>query len=122
MKLLGMFKMLTMQTTAEFASNSTANIKLSKRPSFFLLTSNKFFYEDYKCGHQKSMWRSSCSENTQKTNLWQFFLQCCRLQDSNFNRNELHYGDLLEKFEENNLAKVSFLKLLTQKNLLVCFH
>ena len=46
MKLLGMFKMLTMQTTAEFASNSTANIKLSKRPSFFLLTSNKFFYEE----------------------------------------------------------------------------
>ena len=31
-----------MQTTAEFARNSTANIKLSKRPSFFLLTSNKF--------------------------------------------------------------------------------
>ena len=31
-----------MQTNAEFASNSTANIKLSKRPSFFLLTSNKF--------------------------------------------------------------------------------
>ena len=28
--------------TAEFASNSTANIKLSKRPSFLLLTSNKF--------------------------------------------------------------------------------
>ena len=33
---------VTMQTTAEFASGSTANIKLSKRPSFFLLTSNKF--------------------------------------------------------------------------------
>ena len=33
---------VTMQTTAEFASNSTANIKLSKRPSFLLLTSNKF--------------------------------------------------------------------------------
>ena len=33
-----------MQRTAEFASNSTANIKLSKHPSFvFLLTSNKFF-------------------------------------------------------------------------------
>ena len=31
-----------MQTTAEFASNSTANIKLSKRPSFLLLTSDKF--------------------------------------------------------------------------------
>ena len=33
-----------MQTTAEFASNLTANIKLSKHLSFyFLLTSNKFF-------------------------------------------------------------------------------
>ena len=31
-----------MQTTDEFASNSTANIKLSKRSSFLLLTSNKF--------------------------------------------------------------------------------
>ena len=31
-----------MQTTAEFAGNPTANIKLSKRPSFVLLTSNKF--------------------------------------------------------------------------------
>ena len=42
-KLLGMFKHnVTMQTTAEFASNSTANIKLSKHPSFLLLTSNKF--------------------------------------------------------------------------------
>ena len=28
--------------TAEFPSNSTANIKLSKCPSFLLLTSNKF--------------------------------------------------------------------------------
>ena len=31
-----------MQTTAKFASNSTANIKLLKRPSFLLLTSDKF--------------------------------------------------------------------------------
>ena len=31
-----------MQATVEFASNSTANIKLSKRPSFLLLTSNKY--------------------------------------------------------------------------------
>ena len=31
-----------MQTTAEFASNSTANIKLLKHPSFLLLTLNKF--------------------------------------------------------------------------------
>ena len=34
---------VAMQTTAEFASNSIANIKLSKHLSFFLLTSNKFF-------------------------------------------------------------------------------
>ena len=32
-----------MQTTAEFASNSTANIKHSEHLSFFLLSSNKFF-------------------------------------------------------------------------------
>ena len=31
-----------MQTTVEFPSNSTANTRLSKRPSFLLLTSNKF--------------------------------------------------------------------------------
>ena len=31
-----------MQTTVEFASNSAANIKFSKRPSFLLLTSSKF--------------------------------------------------------------------------------
>ena len=31
-----------MQTIAEFASNLTANIKFSKRPSVFFLTSNKF--------------------------------------------------------------------------------
>ena len=34
-----------MQTTPEFVSNSIANIKLSKRPSFLLLTSNKFITE-----------------------------------------------------------------------------
>ena len=34
---------VAMQTTAEFASNSTANIKLSKHLSFFLLTLHKFF-------------------------------------------------------------------------------
>ena len=40
-----MFKMLTMQTTAEFASNSTANIKLSKRLSFFSLDFEQVLYE-----------------------------------------------------------------------------
>ena len=32
-----------MQTTAEFASNSTANSKLSEQLRFFLLALNKFF-------------------------------------------------------------------------------
>ena len=31
-----------MQTTVEFASNSAANIKLSRRPSFLIVTSNNF--------------------------------------------------------------------------------
>ena len=35
---------------------------------------------------------------------------------------ELNQGDLIEKLKENNLAKVSFLKLLTMENLLECFH
>ena len=34
---------VTMQTTTEFARNSSANIKLSEHLKFFLLTSNKFF-------------------------------------------------------------------------------
>ena len=33
---------VAMQTTVEFASNSTANIRLSKRPSFLLMTSKNF--------------------------------------------------------------------------------
>ena len=34
----------------------------------------------------------------------------------------LHQAAVLEKFNENNLAKVSFLKLLTKENLLFCCH
>ena len=34
----------------------------------------------------------------------------------------LYQGDLLKKFKESNLAKVSFLKLLLKKNPLECFH
>ena len=30
--------------------------------------------------------------------------------------------DLLEKLKENNVAKVSLIKLLSKINLLVCFH
>ena len=42
-----------MKTTAEFASNSTANIKLSKRPSFLLWTSNKFITKSKKFATKK---------------------------------------------------------------------
>ena len=58
------------------------------------------------------MLESSCSGNAQKPNL---------LQSSA----EIHWatsGSLLEKYKENNLATVSFLKLLTMKNLFACFH
>ena len=46
-KLLGMFKNndVTMQTTAEFASNSIANIKLPKRPNFFSLDFEQVLHE-----------------------------------------------------------------------------
>ena len=68
-----------MQATAEFAINSTTNIKLSKRPSFFLLTSNKFIMKSKTVAAKKNMWWSSCSENTEETNLRQLILQCWRL-------------------------------------------
>ena len=58
------------------------------------------------------MWDISCSGNTQKTNLLQFF-------------EVVHWatpGSLLEKFEEKNFAIVSILKLLTKENFLVCLH
>ena len=41
---------------------------------------------------------------------------------SNFNGPVLHQGALLEKFKENDLRKIGFLKLLTKENLLACFH
>ena len=62
------------------------------------------------------MWWSSCSENTQRTNLRQLILQCSRLELA------VTQGYLLEKLKENNVAKVSSFKLLTKENLLVCFH
>ena len=42
-------------------------------------------------------------------------MQWWRLQDSNFNGTGLHQGDLLEKFKENNLAKVNCLVTNTGK-------
>ena len=70
----------------------------------------------------KIIWQCRCCVNTQKTNLRQFLFKCRRLQDSNFNRTGLHQANLLKKLNENNLAKVSFLKLLTKEYLLKCFH
>ena len=58
------------------------------------------------------MWENSCSGNTKKTNLRQFFAVV----------HGLHQGALLEKLKEKKLAYVSLLKLLTKENLLVCFH
>ena len=48
------------------------------------------------------MWDSSCSGNTQKTNLWQLFAVVHWV---------INQGALLENFKENDLAKVSFLTL-----------
>ena len=59
------------------------------------------------------MWQSRCYGNSQKTNLWQFFLQCWRLQNLIFNGTGLHQRYLHETFKDNNLVK-----LLTKVNLL----
>ena len=45
-------------------------------------------------------------------NLWQFFLQYCRLQDSNLNENMLHQRDSHRKFQENILAKVNLFEVI----------
>ena len=68
------------------------------------------------------MLESSYSGNTKKTNLQRLFLKCWRLYDSNFILTRPCQGDLLKGFKESNLAKFSFLKLLTKENLLGCFH
>ena len=70
------------------------------------------------------MWWSSCSESTQKTNLQQLFYNVVGYENSNFNSIRLYVaqGNLHEEFKENNLTKVSLLKLLTTENLLVCFY
>ena len=60
--------------------------------------------------------------STHKINLQQFFWQCWKLQGSNFNGTGLHQGTLVEKFKENSLRKIDYLKLLTKENLLGCFH
>ena len=64
---------VTIQKTAKFACNLTANIKLSEHLSFFPLTANKFFKKSKNAAAKKNIWWSSCSESTQKTNLLQLF-------------------------------------------------
>ena len=70
------------------------------------------------------MWWSSSSESTQKTNLQQLFCNVVGYKNSNFNSIRLYVaqGNLHEKFKENNIVKVSLLKLITTENLLVCFY
>ena len=41
------------QCTAEFNSNSTANIKFSKRPSFFSYDFEQVLYKEKKYSHKK---------------------------------------------------------------------
>ena len=67
----------------------------------------------------KSYLLDSCSVNTQKTNFWQFFLQC---QVSNFNGTRLHQKICIKKSKENILVKVNCLNLQTQEHVLKYFH
>ena len=50
-----------------------------------------------------------------KSNLWQFVLEYCRLQDPNLNENVLYQRGLDKRFRENILAKDNFLKLLAKE-------
>ena len=70
---------VTMQSTADIASNSTANIKLSKQPSFLLLTSNKFITKSKNLSTKKLCDRVVALKIPRKTNLQRFVFQCCRL-------------------------------------------
>ena len=75
-----------MQTTAEFASNSTANNKLSKHPSFLLLASNKFITKSKNavakklCGKVDALKIGSCSKKL--CNGWFCNLEGCKTQIS----------------------------------------
>ena len=41
-----------------------------------------------------------------KSKKWQFFFQCCRLADSNFNDDVLWQRSLLENFKDSNIANI----------------
>ena len=60
------------------------------------------------------VFRISISQNAQ-SNLWQFLLQYCRVQNSNLNESVLHQGGLDKKVQENIHAKENFLKLLKKE-------
>ena len=90
---------------------------------FFLLISHKFFTKSKNSAAKTLCGGVVALKIPKKTKLRQLILQCCKLQDSNFNGTGLHQGDLLEKFKSRKFfANVSLLKLLTKENLLVCFH
>ena len=61
------------------------------------------------------VFRRSFTENLKKINLELFFLQCCGLQDSNFNKNVLLQEGLIKNFKENILVKVNFLNLFKRE-------
>ena len=62
-----------MQTTAEFASNSTANIKLSEQLGFYLLPSNKFFTKSKNVAAKKLCGGVVALKVRRKLNLLQLF-------------------------------------------------
>ena len=68
------------------------------------------------------MRQSSCSVNTPRKLTCSSFFAMLEVVRHNFNETGLRQGDLLENFKENNLARVSFLQLLSKENLLECFH
>ena len=112
---------VTMQTTVEFASNSTANIKLSKRPGVLLLTSNKFITKSKNLAAKKLYGGVIALEILRKLTCDGWFCNVvgCKSQISK------KLGCCPERFtgkvEREQCWKSQPIKV-TKENLLVCFH
>ena len=112
---------VTLQTTAKFASNSTANIKLSKRPSFLLLTSSKFITKSKNVAAKKLCGGVVALKIPRKLTCDGWFCNVvgCKTQIS------IELGCSPERFtwkvERQQCCKSQFIKV-TKENLFVCFH
>ena len=141
-----------MQATGLFASNLSANIcsmlaiqalsqLFSKRPNFFFADFQRVFHKSlfvknfcfillqqwlitlfYKSNLIAMQLQKNYLVDTPKTCASSFCNGGVFKTQSNFNGTCLRLKDLLEKYRENNFAKLNCLRLQTQENFLEWFH